>query len=55
MSDLNDFSYFLLKVAPILPTKFRINWPFGSGEEAQNIFSRWRPSWITDRSDFSYF
>ena len=27
---------FNLQVAPILPTKFRVNWPFGSGEEAQN-------------------
>ena len=23
----------------MLPTKFRVNWPFVSGEEAQNIFS----------------
>ena len=29
-----------------------------SGEEAKNIFSRWpprRPSWISDRNNFSYF
>ena len=25
----------------MLPTKFRVNWPFGSGEEAKNRFSRW--------------
>ena len=33
----------------MLPTKFQINWPFGSGEEAKTRFSRWpprQPSWI---------
>ena len=25
---------FDLPVTPMLPTKFRVNWPFGSGEEA---------------------
>ena len=42
----------------MLPTKFGVNWPFGSGEEAKNRFSRWlpwRPSWFYDRHDFSYF
>ena len=24
-----------LQVAPILPTKFRVNWPFSSSEEVQ--------------------
>ena len=37
------------------PTKFQVNWHFGSGEEAKNRFSRWPPSWISDRNDFSYF
>ena len=49
---------FDLQVTPILPSKFGVNWPFGSGEEAKNRFSRWllwRPSWISDRNDFSYF
>ena len=49
---------FDLQVTPKLPTKFGVNWPFGSGEEAKNRFSRWlpwRPSWISDRHDFSYF
>ena len=49
---------FDLQVVPILPTKFRVNWSFGSGEEAKNRFSRWPPwwpSWISDRKDFSYF
>ena len=27
----------------MLPTKFRVNWPFGTGEEAKNRFSRWPP------------
>ena len=30
---------FDLQFAKILPTKFEVNWPFGSGEEAQNRFS----------------
>ena len=42
---------FDLQVTPMLPTKFRVNWPFSSGEEAKNRFSRWRPwrpSWISN-------
>ena len=42
----------------MLPSKFGVNWPFGSGEEAKNRFSRWlswRPSWISEWNDFSYF
>ena len=39
----------------MLPIKFHINWPFISGEEAKNRFSRQWPSWILDRKDFSYF
>ena len=27
----------------MLPTKFQVNWPFGSAEEAKNRFSRWPP------------
>ena len=49
---------FDLQVTLMLPSKFGVNWPFGSGEEAKNRFSRWlpwRPSWIFDRHDFSYF
>ena len=49
---------FDLQVTLMLPSKFGVNWPFGSGEEAKNRFSRWRswrPSWISDRQDFSYF
>ena len=29
---------FDLRVTPMLPTKFRVNWPFSSGEEAKNRF-----------------
>ena len=42
----------------MLPTKFQVNWLFGSGEDAKNTFSRWlarRPSWISDWKVFSYF
>ena len=51
-------AFFDLPVIQMLPTKFRINWPFGSGEEVKNRFSRWLPwwpSWISDQNDFSYF
>ena len=30
----------------MLPSKCGVNWPFDSGEEAKNRFSRWQPSWI---------
>ena len=46
---------FDLQVASILGTKFRVNWPFPSGEKVQNRFSRWQPSWILDWNNFSYF
>ena len=48
---------FDLQITLMLPTKFQVNWPFGSGGEAKNRFSRWPPrwtSWISDRNDFSY-
>ena len=31
---------FDLQVTPMLPSKFRVNWPFGSGEKTKNRFSR---------------
>ena len=37
---------------------FGVNWLLGLGGEAKNRFSRWlpwRPSWISNRHDFSYF
>ena len=49
---------FDLQVPLMLPSKFGVNWPFSSGEEAKNRLSRWRPwrpSWISDQHDFSYF
>ena len=52
-----NLAIFDLQVTPRLPTKFRVNWPFGS-EEVKNRFSRWPPwwpSWISNRNDFSYF
>ena len=53
--DRNDLSYFWSTSHPMLPTKFRVNWPFSSEEEGKNRFSRWPPSWISDWNDFSYF
>ena len=32
-----------LQATPILLIKFRVNWPFGPGENIQNKFSSWRP------------
>ena len=49
---------FDLQVTPMPPTKFGVNWLLGLGVEAKNRFSRWRPwrpSWISDWHDFSYF
>ena len=46
---------FDLLVTSMILTKFQVNWPFDSGEEAKSRFSRWRPSWMSDRNDFSYF
>ena len=49
---------FDVQVTLMLPTKFQVNWPFVSGEEAKNGFSRWQPwpsSWIYDQNNFSYF
>ena len=49
---------FDLHITLMRPTKFGVNRPFGSGVEEKNRFSRWRPwrpSWISDKNDFSYF
>ena len=49
---------FDIQVTLILLTKFQVNWPFRSGEEVQNIFSKWLPrrlSWIFDQTNFSFF
>ena len=42
-SILMILAIFYLQVTQMLPTKFRVNWPLGSGEEAKNRFSRWPP------------
>ena len=34
-SDRNNFSYFDLQVNRMRLTKFQVNWPFSSGEEAK--------------------
>ena len=42
----------------MVPTKFKVSWPFGSGGEAKNRFSRWRPLRqfrFFDRNNYSYF
>ena len=47
---------FYLQVILMLPIKFGVNWPFGSGE-VKNRFSRWQPwwpSWISNYNDFSF-
>ena len=36
--DQNDFNYFLSKSRPILPTKFRVNSPFGSEKKRKIDF-----------------
>ena len=49
---------FDVQVTTMLPIKFQVNWPFCSGEEAKNKFSRWRPwwpCWISDQNSFSCF
>ena len=38
ISDRNILAIFDLQVTPMLPTKFQVNWPFGTGEEAINRF-----------------
>ena len=46
---------FDVQVAPILPIKFPVSWPFGSGEEEQNRFSRRQPSWNPIRTILATF
>ena len=40
VSDQNYLAIFDLQVTLMLPTKFQVNWPLGSGEEVKNRFSR---------------
>ena len=49
---------FDLQVTLLLPTKFQVNWPLGSGEEEKNRFSRWwprQPSWMSNRTISAIF
>ena len=46
---------FFLQVAPILSSKIRVSSPFGSGDEVQNRFLRWRTSWIFDLTNICFF
>ena len=42
----------------MVPSKFQVKWPVGSGEKAKNRFLRWPPwrgSCSSDRNEFSYF
>ena len=58
ISDQNVFAIFYLQVTLMLSTKFGISWPFGSGEETKNRFSRWQPWWpslISDQNGCSHF
>ena len=36
----------LTQIADAARQCFQVNWPLGSGEKANNRFSRWQPSWI---------
>ena len=52
------FAIFDLQVTSILPMKFWVNRPFGSGEKFQTRFSKWPlgwPSWFNYRNNFNYF
>ena len=45
------FATFDLQVTSMILTKFQVNWPFGSGEEVKDRFSRWPtwpPPWISN-------
>ena len=41
-----NLAIFDQQVTLMLPTKFKVSWPFSSGEEAKNRFKRRQPSWI---------
>ena len=46
------FFFFLSHISPIRPTKFRVIWHFGSGDEAQN---RFQGLWISSWNDLAIF
>ena len=40
-SEKQILAFFDLQVTMMLPTKFQVYWPFDSGEEAKNKYSKW--------------
>ena len=42
-----------LCVTVMLPIKFQLNRTYGLGGDVVCRISRWRPSWISERNDFS--
>ena len=48
-----SLAIFDLQVTPMLPTKFQVNWPFSSEEEAKDF--QGGASWISNQGNFSYF
>ena len=49
---------FDLEVILLLQCKFQLKSPYGSGGYVKNWFSRWhlwRPSWISNQQNFTYF
>ena len=50
------FQLFCTTSHPYASYKFRVNWPFSSGEEAKNISSwPWWQSWISNQNIFFFF
>ena len=49
---------FYLQITPKVPIQVQVDWPYVSGKEVKNRFSRWlpwQPSWISDQNDFTFF
>ena len=42
-------------IAHLITRQVWVSWPFGSREEVQYWFSRWRPAWISNQNYFSNF
>ena len=56
--DFRSEWFFYLHVTLILHIKFRVHWPFCSGEQVQNRFSRWllwQPYCIFEKNNFRFF
>ena len=50
ISDRNDFSYFFLSTSPLLPTKFRVNWPMGGSSHLKEIVDTTQHTTLTDHN-----